>query len=167
MKTFDTDAPQTTVKTYPRCMIQHTYHTQTGVYTYGAFRLRRIHHARRHYHVAGAYQQVEADIIVFSRYDRFQFPVRYRNALLVVDCFSKFLWIEPITSRKGPTVVKAMAKIFDRMPISIKNIRSDKEASFKSAQMAEMCNDRDIVQTFTTFLPKGKTPSVVRIFRIV
>ena len=67
----------------------------------------------------------------------------YAHVLMVIDIFSKFLWMRPLKDKKGETVTKAFEDILreGRHPT---RIRTDKGQEFRSKAFNALLKNRDI-----------------------
>jgi hypothetical protein len=54
----------------------------------------------------------------------------FRYILVVIDCYSKFVWVEPLKDKTGPTVARAMERILTRATYIPKNLQSDQGTEF-------------------------------------
>ena len=52
--------------------------------------------------------------------------------LILIDIFSKYLWVEPISDKSHESVITALQNIFERTDRRSTNIRSDNGAEFKN-----------------------------------
>lgn len=68
----------------------------------------------------------------------------YANILLVVDCFSKMLYLEKLKTRKDSDVIKALGSILKRSKGTPEKIGADREGSFRSRALAQFLAKKGI-----------------------
>lgn len=89
----------------------------------------RLHFPRRRTIIKGLDDLWQTDLAEFQQYARENRGYKY--ALIVIDCFSKFVWAEPLKDKSGINVSKAMQRILNnsnhRTP---KNLQSDRGKEF-------------------------------------
>ena len=69
--------------------------------------------------------------------------------LIIIDVFSKHLWVEPIEDKTHKSVINALQNIFERMNRRPCNIRSDNGAEFTNKWVKQFFKKNEII-TFTT-----------------
>ena len=71
----------------------------------------------------------DSDLIDFVRFSKFNNGISY--ILVIIDVFSRFLWLKPLKTKSGPDVAKAFDNVFSegRQP---KYLRTDKGQEFKA-----------------------------------
>lgn len=114
---------------------------------YASFRFLRHSFQRRHYYVGKPLQEVEMDLMVLKDWKNFNYK-KYGYALIMIDCFSKMVWYRPLVNRTSKGMVVALQDIFEH-DMHPANIRSDREASFRSADITKLCADYGVKQFFT------------------
>lgn len=86
---------------------------------YNQHKLVRKKFPRRMYNVSNIYDCFEADLADFRSIKSFN--DNYTFVLFVIDCLSKFLWVEPLKDKTGESVANALRKIFtknqDKLPV--------------------------------------------------
>ena len=86
---------------------------------YNQHKLVRKKFPRRTYDISNIYDCFEADLADFRSIKSFN--DNYTYVLFVIDCLSKFLWVEPLKDKSGISVATALRKIFsnnkDKLPI--------------------------------------------------
>lgn len=99
---------------------QETYSLQRGV---------KHNFKRNRVYVKGIDDQFDADLMDMSRFAKYNDNVHF--ILVVIDVFSKFVWLRPLENKKGPTVARAFEDIFKegRTP---SRCRTDKGQEFRS-----------------------------------
>lgn len=50
----------------------------------------------------------------------------YKYILVAIDTFSKYVWVQPLKSKGGKEVAKAMEKIFENKRAIPRNLQSDR-----------------------------------------
>ena len=85
--------------------------------------------------VSGIGDQWDADLIDFSRVSKNNKGVGY--ILVIIDIFSRFLWLRPLKTKTGLNAAKAFEKVFleGRRP---KYLRTDKGQEFKARVVQEV-----------------------------
>lgn len=85
--------------------------------------------------VAGIDDQWDADLIDVANIQKYNDGTRY--ILLVIDIFSRFLWLRPLKSKQGKAVASAFESILSegRKP---RYIRSDKGQEFRAAPVQNL-----------------------------
>ena len=93
--------------------------------------------------VAGIDDQWSADLMDMQKFAHENNGFRY--VLLVVDTFSKYLWLQPLHDKTGATVKKAFMQIFNqgRKPLKL---RTDKGKEFRSQAVTSLMKSLDIRQ---------------------
>lgn len=89
---------------------------------------------RRHYRcnkviVAGIDDQWDADLTDMTKIRKENDRVQY--VLLVVDIFSKYLWMQPLKDKKGPTTARAFENILSEGR-QLTKLCTDKGQEFRS-----------------------------------
>lgn len=77
--------------------------------------------------VTGKYDQYDADLADMSKLSRRNDGVTF--LLVVIDVFSRFLWVEPLKNKADRTVVEGFKKIFQRGHVP-RRLRTDKGVEF-------------------------------------
>ena len=96
--------------------------------------------------VAGKDDQWSADLMDMVKYSKHNNNVKY--VLVVVDTFSKYLWLRPLKDKTGASVAKAFSDIFreGRKP---NRLRSDQGQEFRATVVRNLMNSNNIKQLFT------------------
>ena len=111
-----------------------------------------VHH-RRHL--------MEIDLIDISGLKQWNNNITF--LLVLIDCFTRFVCVEPLTSKTGLSVAKALRNIFDNRlppPVGIK-YRFDRGTEFLNAHVKRLLKDRNIEY----FHPANKPSHVERVNR--
>ena len=69
--------------------------------------------------------------------------------LTVIDCFSKFAWVEPLMNKSGSEILSALKRILKRSERTPKRLQTDKGSEFINAQVQRFLRQRNI-EFFTT-----------------
>ena len=95
--------------------------------------------------VAGIDDQWSADLMDMTKFQDLNDNVKY--LLVVIDTFSKYLWIRPISSKTGASVAEAFRSIFGegRKP---NRIRTDKGQEFRARVVQALMNSVGVKQMF-------------------
>ena len=88
----------------------------------------RKHFVRRHTILRGFADLWQMDLAEMQPYAKLN--KGYRYILVVIDCYSKFVWVEPLKDKTGSTVARAMEKILTRAAYIPKNLQSDQGTEF-------------------------------------
>lgn len=82
------------------------------------------------------------DMTKFAKYNR-----GYNYVLVVIDIFSKYLWMRPLKDKKGESVAKGLKDIL-KEGRSPNRIRTDKGQEFRSRQVEALLKERNIRHLF-------------------
>ena len=95
--------------------------------------------------VAGIDDQWSADLMDMVKFAKSNQGVRF--ILVVIDVFSKHLWLQPLKDKKGPSIVEAFRTIFNkgRKP---KRIRTDKGQEFRAKVVQSLFKSESIRHMF-------------------
>ncbi|XP_069128436.1 uncharacterized protein [Argopecten irradians] len=96
--------------------------------------------------VSGPFEQYDADLADVSNLSSENDGIRF--LLIVIDVFSRFLWVEPLRSKTGKEVLKAFDRIVKRGVIP-KRLRSDGGSEFNNQWLKKWCKEHDVYY-FTT-----------------
>ena len=93
--------------------------------------------ARRRTIVKGLNDLFQADLMEFQPHARLN--KQYKFVLVVIDCFSKFVWTRPLKSKSGKEVALAMESIFKlKVP---RNLQVDQGKEFYNSSVSKVCRD--------------------------
>ena len=84
----------------------------------------------------------DADLADVSNIAQYNQPYRYW--LVVIDVFSRFLWLLPIASKHHTHMVQAFKHIFDSTPRRPKRIRTDKGTEFTNRSVTRLMETEGI-----------------------
>ena len=122
----------------------------------------RINYPRRRTIIKGLDDLWQADLADFQLYARENKGHKY--ILMVIDCFSKFLWTAPLKDKSGPTVKTALTKIFSgaRLP---KNLQTDQGKEFYNTHVSGLMKKHGI-NHYSTYTVK-KASMAERVIRTI
>lgn len=136
-----------------------------GQDTYTRHKPRRVHFPRNCYLLNNIMELWEADLIVFpDYYSRHNDGVKY--ILLVIDCFSKFIFVEPLKRKTTEATIEAFKNIFGRTPIKCDRLATDKGGEFDSIKFRAFMKSNDITYN-TTNNPDIKASVAERAVRTI
>lgn len=96
----------------------------------------------------------QMDIAVFSSPFYTKENNGYKYILVVIDCYSKYLWTEALKTKSGEEVTGAMKRIFEKSSPRIpKNLQSDQGKEFFNKDFKKLMLKHSINQ-YTTFSTK-------------
>ena len=79
----------------------------------------------------------QADLAFFRTPDLLEANAPYEYALLIIDCWSRRIWIEPLKTKKCPEIVEKFRKILSSTTHP-KRIQTDQGGEFKCAQFNQL-----------------------------
>ena len=96
--------------------------------------------------VSGIDDQWDIDLASFDK--EYKDNKGYKHLLVVIDIFSRFVWIEPLLNKSAPNIVNAFKKVLSkgREP---RRLRSDAGTDFTSSKFQALCKEKGITH-FTT-----------------
>jgi hypothetical protein len=106
------------------------------------FKPARKNFPRRRTIVKGLFDLWQTDLAEFIPYAKSNKGNKY--ILFVIDCFSKYLWTEPVKNKTGPEITKAMRNIFKRAPKVPKNLQSDMGKEYYNASFKKLMEGHGI-----------------------
>lgn len=95
--------------------------------------------------VAGIDDQWSADLMDMVKFNKSNQGARF--ILVVIDVFSKYLWLRPLKDKKGSSVVKAFESILTEGRIP-KRIRTDKGQEFRARVVQSLFKSEEIRHIF-------------------
>lgn len=105
-------------------------------------RNRNVHFPRSRVIAAGVAQEYDLDLADVSRFQAQNKHIRF--IIILIDVFSRKVYVEPITSKDTRHVIDGMEKIFSRMHKLPKSIRHDKGGEFENAQFKQLLEKNNI-----------------------
>ena len=97
------------------------------------------------------FELFQADLIEYPKY-KFQ-NNRYVYCLVVIDCFTKYVWVKPMKTKTGEETAKAFDSIFkdfDEHPV---NLMTDSGLEFFNSKVGQVMSSYNIVH----YKPRTKT----------
>lgn len=122
----------------------------------------RRNYPRRRVIIKGLDDLWQADLADFTTYGRENKGFKY--ILMVIDCFSKYVWASPVKNKSAGDVAKAMRKILQgyRKP---KNLQTDAGKEFYNSSFRQLMQQHDI-NHYSTYSTK-KASIVERVIRTI
>lgn len=105
----------------------------------------------------------QADLADFQNFKKINQGNRY--ILMVIDCYSKFLWVEPIKSKTAEAVSFAMKRILNRANYFPKFLQTDAGTEFYNKRFAKIMKDYGI-NHYSTYSTK-KAAIIERCIRTI
>ena len=93
-------------------------------------------------------EQWQIDLVDMSKLSKANKGFKY--LMVVIDVFSKYAWLEPLKTKTGIEITKALKKIFDKNKRSPLVIQTDKGTEFLNSHVRTLLKSRKI-KLFTTF----------------
>ena len=100
--------------------------------------------------VAGLDDQFDADLADMKDAVYSDANKKVKYLLVVIDIFSRFLWIKPLRDKEAKTVVKAFSEIFASSKRKPRRIRTDRGKEFTSEVTKNFFEREKIHQMFTS-----------------
>ena len=109
--------------------------------TYTLHKPYRRHFTRNRIYVGEIDQQHQIDLVDMQEFARYNDGIKH--LLVCIDILSKYLWVEPLKSKTGPTVRAALERIFagGRVP---KRIQSDRGTEFLNPHVQALLRERGV-----------------------
>ena len=92
--------------------------------------------------VGGINELHQADLIDVQAYSEQNNGVRF--ILLVIDTFSKKIWIEPLKDKKAYTVLNAFKKIYPKYSAFPNTLTTDKGSEFQNKVLMNFFENNDV-----------------------
>lgn len=110
----------------------------------------RINFPRRSAIVLGFDDLWESDIAVFNSYAHYN--KGYKYVLVVIDAFSKYVWVRPLKSKSGNEVAGAMRSILDENLRKPNNLATDRGGEYFNTHFKKLMSEHSInhYSTFST-----------------
>jgi hypothetical protein len=102
----------------------------------------RKHYKRRKVIVKGLNDLWQADLVEVIPY--WKFNKGYKYLLVVINVFSKFLWIEPLKSKTAQDVTIAMRKVLKNVKNTPKNLQTDLGKEFFNKEFKKLMDEFNI-----------------------
>jgi len=97
---------------------------------------------RLHYVVDGPYEQMQADLLDFGAL--VEYNEAYRYLLVVMDIFSRMVWIYKLKTKTAKDLKTGLAHIFKECGFYPKKFQSDKGTEFKNVLVQKFLKDHNI-----------------------
>ena len=106
-------------------------------------------------------EEFEADLMVVQNLSKYNDKIQY--LLVVIDIFSRYLWIEPLLDKRSKSIIEAFKTIFagGRIP---EKLRSDAGSEFVNRWVKDYLKSKNIY-FFTTRNTETKASFVERVIR--
>lgn len=131
--------------------------------TYTRHQSRRVRFPRNRYIVFNIGQLYESDLAVFAEeYSKYNDGVKY--LLVVIDCFSKFIFVEPLKRKTTEAIIAAFKKIFLRSDVKCERLQTDKGGEYDSKKFRDFMKLNDIKFNVTNN-PDTKAANAERVIK--
>ena len=134
---------------YPSLSIRDLHQKlSSSLEVYSKFRKKRksvtnpifVHH-RRHL--------FQADCIYFTDPKFRRFNKGYKYLLVIIDCFTKFVWVQPLKSLKCSEAIEAFKNVFNKISVPPKLLQTDQGAEFKCEAMKTFLKSKNIFHYYS------------------
>lgn len=85
---------------------------------------------------------------------------------MVIDCFSRQAWAEPLKNKSGQEVVEALRAVFERCGFVLKSLQTDLGKEFYNQNVNDFLQSKD-VKLFSTNNAEIKAGQVERLNRTI
>ena len=133
-----------------------------GEPTYSLYKPVRRRFRRRRYVVKGIDALWQGDLADFRSLS--QWNEGYSYVLVVIDVFSKFVWVEPVKNKDAKSVLVAFKKILAKDNRVPQSFMTDKGREFDNEQLKRYCKSRNI-NFYTSQNPDTKAAVAERVIR--
>lgn len=120
--------------------LQRWLETQLPYSRHKVFRARAIR--RPPVKAQGPYDQFDADLADMQKLKRYNKGMSY--LLVVIDVFTRRLWVQPIRKKTNVEVVQAFKKVFSRIGYTPRRLRTDAGKEFVGKQVQQYFSDHNI-----------------------
>ena len=93
-------------------------------------------------------EQWQIDLVDMSKLSKANKGFKY--IMVIIDVFSKYAWLEPLKTKTGIEISKALQKVFNESKRSPRLIQIDKGTEFLNSSVRSLLRSRSI-KLFTTF----------------
>ncbi len=100
--------------------------------------------------VSGIDDQFEADLADLSNASYVEANNGVKYLLVVIDVFSRFLWVEALVNKQAKTIIAAFEKIFKSSKRKPKRLRTDRGSEFTAKTVQNFMKSQKIHQMFTS-----------------
>lgn len=118
---------------------------------------------RRRIIIKGLDDLWQADLAEMGNYAKENRNFKY--ILVVIDCFSKFVWAKPLKNKTGPEVTNAMDGIFKASKRTCANLNTDQGSEFYNVHFKNLMRQHNI-NHYSTYTVK-KAAIVERVIRTI
>lgn len=117
---------------------------------------------RRRYTLLGIDDLWQADLADVSNLAQWNNGVKFW--LVIIDCFSKFVWVKPLKSKSSTVVVNAIASILAETGRKPRNLNTDKGTEFVNVR-AKSLFEKQGINFYTSQNPDTKACFAERVIR--
>ena len=87
-------------------------------------------------------QIIQSDLIDLQKYSTKN--SNYKFILVVIDCFSKYLWVRPLKSKRGEETAKNLRSIFESMKYPVQSIIFDEGLEYLNSYVKNVLKEYNI-----------------------
>ena len=102
---------------------------------------------RNRYAVEGIDSHWQADLMDMKNLAGYNNGIQY--LLVIIDLFSRFVWVYPLKDKKAQEMVKALKLLWESQPRRPKVFQSDSGSEFKNRWVKDFLKEREVVQLFS------------------
>ena len=139
---------QSAKKIYPAITPKHVKDWLAGKLEYTLYKDARKTWERNRIFVSQIDEQWECDLLDVSYDSRKNKGIKY--LLVMIDVFSKYLFVKPLKNKKADLIVKSFEEVFKESGRIPKKIRTDRGLEFENQKFRKMCDDHNIVYFTST-----------------
>lgn len=125
----------------------------------------RQQYPTNHYLIFGANELYEIDLIHLLNISQFNYGYKY--ILVVIDCFTKYVWAAPLQNKRSQTTTTAFRKILEQSGQIPKIVNCDRGGEFNSAVFNAYLKTKGIQLNFPYIQSKQKASFVERVIRTI
>lgn len=137
----------------------------SGQKNYTLHRPRQLKFRRNCYILSNINEYWEADLIVFPS-ELTHHNDNFKYILMVIDCFSKFLFAVPLKRKTTEAIITGFEEIFNTTDRRCERLRTDRGGEFESAKFKKLMKQHNITYS-TTRNPDIKCSMVERCIRTI
>jgi hypothetical protein len=125
----------------------------------------RPHKSRvsRHYTVFGWRELSSADLADMTKLSRNNDQIKY--LLVVVNCFSKFVSVKPLKTKRGEEVAVAFKDIFKAAPVITRKLQTDQGVEFFNSHCQQLFRNKNITH-FSTGRKAAHAEATIRSLKL-
>ena len=128
---------------YPQITQKNVKDWLSGKLEYSLYKDARKTWNRNRIFVSQIDEQWECDLLDVNYDSRKNKGIRY--LLVIIDVFSKYLFVKPLKNKKADFLVKAFEEVFKESGRIPKKIRTDRGLEFENRKFRKMCDDNNII----------------------